>query len=285
MLLLYTSDLHGSEPHYRALLEAVRAAQPDLLILGGDMFPDDSPELPEQMGTHQPRYVLEEFRTWLAACLKSVARMTVLSILGNHDWLSSALALEEIARQNPRLLILSHQHTATFNGLNFSGYSKTPPTPWFVKDFERLDLPGDYPPPLGGACWDSNRRRAITAAAKILFARYPSMAEDLESLAVPPAPWVFVAHAPPYETALDRSFRGDSYGSRTILATIQRHQPLLSLHGHIHESPDVTGSFRESIGATVAVNVGQHADGLYYALIEIDVPQRRIVRVERCTAL
>ena len=46
-------------------------------------------------------------------------------------------------------------------------------------------------------------------------------------------------------------------GSRAIRAFIERHQPPLVLAGHIHESPRVSSSYRDTIGATVAVNPGQ----------------------------
>jgi len=46
-------------------------------------------------------------------------------------------------------------------------------------------------------------------------------------------------------------------GSRAIRAFIERHQPPLVLSGHIHESPRVSGSYRDAIGRTMAINPGQ----------------------------
>jgi uncharacterized protein len=47
-------------------------------------------------------------------------------------------------------------------------------------------------------------------------------------------------------------------GSRAVRQAIEEYQPLLSLHGHIHESP---GSVR--IGRTVAVNPGsEYGEGV-----------------------
>ena len=81
---------------------------------------------------------------------------------------------------------------------------------------------------------------------------------------------VFNFHAPPYGTRLDVVSRfGEAMhvGSRAVRTVIERYQPVLSLHGHIHESANV-----DKIGRTVCVNPGsQHNRGiLNYALIELE---------------
>ena len=40
MRVCFTSDLHGAASLYEQLEELLRAQTPDLLILGGDLFPD-----------------------------------------------------------------------------------------------------------------------------------------------------------------------------------------------------------------------------------------------------
>jgi len=280
MLLLHTSDLLGHAEHYAALARAVDSARPDVLVFGGNMFPDDPTRDAEEMGTRQPIYVLEVLRNWLNQALKAHPKLNVLTIFGNHDWLSTALAMDDLVKQTQRLHVLAHDRLFEVGGLSFLGYSKAPPTDGYVKDFERLDLHGDRLPFLGGARWDVNRRRALAGAAKSQFAQFPSMSDELEKLVAPAGPWVFVAHAPPFDTQLDRDYHRESIGSKAIRHAIERRNPLLSLHGHVTSSPDVTGVCHQTIGQTTAVNVGQHADQLCYALIEIDVPARRVVRVE-----
>jgi len=46
-------------------------------------------------------------------------------------------------------------------------------------------------------------------------------------------------------------------GSRAIRAFVQHHQPPLVLSGHIHESPRIASSYRDTIGRTLVVNPGQ----------------------------
>jgi uncharacterized protein len=93
---------------------------------------------------------------------------------------------------------------------------------------------------------------------------------------------VFNLHVPPAGTAIDRApvldgalkpvVKGgavlmESVGSVAVRRVIERHQPLLSLHGHIHES---RGAVR--IGRTLCINPGsEYADGILLgALVELD---------------
>ena len=77
---------------------------------------------------------------------------------------------------------------------------------------------------------------------------------------------IFNVHVPPWESSLDTAFEVDEdlhyvtkggrpheipTGSPAVRQIIEEVQPLLSLHGHIHESKGVT-----TIGRTVAINPG-----------------------------
>jgi Icc-related predicted phosphoesterase len=87
---------------------------------------------------------------------------------------------------------------------------------------------------------------------------------------------IFNIHVPPRESSLDTAYEVDeelryvtkggrpheiATGSSAVRQIIEETQPLLSLHGHIHESKGVT-----TIGRTVAINPGSdygsgHLDG------------------------
>jgi Icc-related predicted phosphoesterase len=77
---------------------------------------------------------------------------------------------------------------------------------------------------------------------------------------------VFNAHVPPFDSGLDEAPVLDAnltvtqqagqvklgpVGSRAVRAAIESHQPIASLHGHVHES----AGFRR-IGNTMSVNPG-----------------------------
>lgn len=93
---------------------------------------------------------------------------------------------------------------------------------------------------------------------------------------------VFNFHCPPYGTGLDRAPLLDdtlkpvvragaveitSVGSTAVRHVIERHQPALGLHGHIHESRGVA-----KVGKTLCINTGsEYAEGvLHGALITLD---------------
>jgi Icc-related predicted phosphoesterase len=65
-----------------------------------------------------------------------------------------------------------------------------------------------------------------------------------------------VIHCPPFETRCDVLFDGQHIGSVAVRRWIEQRQPLLTLHGHIHESPRVSGGFFDRIGKTTVVNPG-----------------------------
>ncbi|BCU71582.1 metallophosphoesterase family protein [Stygiolobus caldivivus] len=81
---------------------------------------------------------------------------------------------------------------------------------------------------------------------------------------------IFNFHAPPYNTKLDFAVidkgKRDHVGSTSVREVIEKLQPLLGLHGHVHESAGV-----DKIGSTNVVNPGSdYKEGiLNYALIAI----------------
>jgi Icc-related predicted phosphoesterase len=87
---------------------------------------------------------------------------------------------------------------------------------------------------------------------------------------------IFNIHVPPFGTGLDNAPKLDDdlrpvqggtvmvpVGSTAVREAIERHQPLLALHGHIHESRGV-----QRIGRTVCVNPGStYGEGILQGVI------------------
>ncbi len=73
---------------------------------------------------------------------------------------------------------------------------------------------------------------------------------------------IFVSHAPPLNTRVDRTLMGIHVGSRHIRSFIEKNQPDLCICGHIHEARGT-----DRIGKTIIVNPGPFPK--HYALIEI----------------
>lgn len=105
-----------------------------------------------------------------------------------------------------------------------------------------------------------------------IYGRLKQLTDQLER----PERAIFNIHVPPRESSLDTAYEVDedlryvmkggrphevATGSSAVRQIIEETQPLLSLHGHIHESRGVT-----RIGRTVAINPGSdygsgHLDG------------------------
>jgi len=85
---------------------------------------------------------------------------------------------------------------------------------------------------------------------------------------------VFQLHVPPYASQLDDAPKLDAtlkivygetaaVGSTAVRSTIEKHQPLLGLHGHIHESSGV-----QKIGRTLCVNPGSaYTEGILNGVV------------------
>ena len=74
---------------------------------------------------------------------------------------------------------------------------------------------------------------------------------------------VFVPHAPPVDTKLDKVLAGRHVGSTAVRAFVEKHQPDVLICGHIHEARAT-----DILGKTKMVNCGPAGKGCY-AIIEL----------------
>ncbi len=74
--------------------------------------------------------------------------------------------------------------------------------------------------------------------------------------------FMLVSHTPPIQTAADRLTDGRHVGSRAVRTFIEKHQPLVCLSGHIHESRG-----QDRIGKTLVLNPGMIKDGGYIEVV------------------
>ncbi len=73
---------------------------------------------------------------------------------------------------------------------------------------------------------------------------------------------VFVSHAPPKDTALDRVRAGFHVGSAAVRRVVESRQPHVLVCGHIHESGG-----QDRLGRTLAFNPGPLSGGGYVRLV------------------
>jgi Icc-related predicted phosphoesterase len=268
-LALFASDLHGRVDRYEKLLAAVESERPSLVFLGGDL-------LPFAAGGLRGGFLIE----WLAprlVALRSQLRQAyprVLAIFGNDDPRSEEPSL--LALQAQGLLEHAHARRIELGPFAAYGYACVPPTPFRLKDWERYDVsrfvdPGSVSPEEG--------QRSVPADENDV--RWGTIATDLERLAGSDdlSRAVFLFHAPPYASALDRAALAGlsvdhvpldvNVGSIAIRRFIEARQPLVTLHGHVHESARLTGAWSEQIGRTLCLSAAH--DGPELALVAFDL--------------
>lgn len=296
--ILYGSDFHGSETVYRKFLASSRQYQARVLIVGGDVTgkamvpvihqgkgiytaswfgksesaanpadleqlkkkissvgfypivlePDEAQELeehPDSMSRRFEQEMVQRIREWMALAEEKLVpeNVTLYFMAGNDDLASIDRAIAEFPHvHNPDMSRFEIE-----GGYEIIGLSNANMTPWrCARDIEEDEL-----------------------ARKL---------EALSGMIQNPERAIAVLHVPPYGSGLDTCPDLDenlkiitqggqvvmkSAGSTAVKAWLEKVQPMLSLHGHIHESP---GHAR--IGRTLAINAGsEYAEAIMKAAI------------------
>jgi Icc-related predicted phosphoesterase len=284
MKLYYAGDVHGSEKCWRKFLGAARFYEVDTLIMGGDItgkvmvpvvatadgryeasvlgrpetvagdaledlekrirfngfypYRCDRPEYERLSADHEYRetvftkLMVDEVERWIRLAEERLAGTGVRCYVmpGNDDEFAVDRALESPTIVNP-----DNRVVRVDSETQMLSCSWTNPTPW-----------------------DSPREESDDE----LLERLHGLAAQLE----PGVTTIFNLHCPPHGTSLDRAPQltpdlkvvldgGEPrivpVGSRAVRTLIEEIQPVLSLHGHIHESKAVA-----KIGKTTCVNPG-----------------------------
>ena len=261
MKCLYTSDLHGEIHLYQELLSLASSTSSEIVAMGGDLFPSFPPtKRYEDMIPNQKTFIDEFLSSFLKNILDKTSVRQIFLIPGNWDLSYSYLfrkPIENVIDLNQRSYLLK-------NGYELIGYPFVPPTPFRPKDFEKMDdREAPWPPQKNPSyILSSDQTDQLTPIDPYPYLRgRETIGDDLDHL---PKPLhrrraVYIMHSPPFGTRLDLIQGGKSAGSRSIKTFIERNQPLLTLHGHIHESPELSGAYIDRIGEALSINPGQLA--------------------------
>lgn len=271
-LWFFVSDLHGQLDRYRKLFQAILAERPAAVLLGGDLLP---PAFAHRGSLPQGAFIQAVIQSGFAELKDRLGNdyPQVSLILGNDDPRCEEAHLTEGEIQG--LWRYIHNLQASCGDFTVYGYACVPPTPFLLKDWERFDVsryvePGCISPAEG---W---RSVPIPPGE----AQYATIQSDLEMLAgeADLSEAVFLFHAPPYQTVLDRAALDGRtvdgvpldvhVGSIAIRRFIESRQPRVTLHGHIHESARLKGAWRERIDRTLAFSAAY--DGSELALVRFD---------------
>src|SRR5579864_530247 len=295
--VFFATDLHGSEVCWKKFLNVAKFYDADVLICGGDMtgkaivpivaenghytvtLGGESQSVPaEQVGEVENNvrrrgyyplqmsvervHELDQDPAKRAACFQEVMldgvdrwmkmaadklRGTGVRIFvspGNDD----EMEVDDVIRR-AELVELGEGHVMEFDGFVMISTGWSNPTPWKTHREESEEQ---------------------------LAGRIDAMASQVPD----PARAIFNLHCPPFRSGLDEAPAIDAdlrllhggralrpVGSTAVREAIEKRQPLLSLHGHIHESKGAV-----KIGKTLSINPGSaYEEGMLMgAIIQLD---------------
>lgn len=298
--IYFASDIHGSDVCWRKFLNAARFYGADTLIMGGDVSGKAVVPIVACGGGHLAREITGE-KVLTTGELDQVEER--IRDMGFYPYRTTEEELDEIWDDRDAVhrvfLDLMHQSLGRWlawaeqklagTGVRLfvmTGNDDPPELREVLAGSEILTDPEDQLIDLGEtitmiSCGWSNR----TPWNSPREMDEDGLEQHIEKLAaeVPdPSRAVFNLHVPPARTSIDKAPALDeslkpvvkggamvmqSVGSEGVRRVLERHQPMLGLHGHIHES---RGAVR--LGGTLSINPGsEYGDGILRgAVLELD---------------
>jgi uncharacterized protein len=300
MRIYFATDIHGSEVCWRKFLNAGQFYNADVLILGGDVTGKAVVPVVAAAGGYRVRQFAGD-RVLSAA--ETAAMETRIMDMGFYPYRTTDDELDEIwddpAAVHRVFLTVMRETLERWLDIAAERLAGT--------GIRLYAMTGnDDPPELQGMLRDSvvlteTEDRLIDVGEGVSMVSFgysnrtpwhtPRELDDdelerrLEKLAAQvrrPERAIFNFHVPPARTAIDKAPALDgslkpvvkggtvqmqSVGSEGVRRVLERYEPMLGLHGHIHES---RGAIR--LGRTLAINPGsEYGDGvLCGALLEVD---------------
>jgi uncharacterized protein len=295
--LFFATDIHGSERCFRKFLNAAGFYRCDVLVMGGDMTGKmllpvvdtgngrwstrlagrehvvDEQELPALRGliANAGYYAYETTAEEVGELERDPAAVGALfeRLIGEtlERWL--ALAEQRLGESGALCVLAPGNDDPPFVDDILSGCSQV-----INPEHRVVELPGGFSMISCGTSnptpWDTPREAPEDALAAMIEAEAAALTGSERA--------IFNLHVPPKDTPIDQAVLLDhelrpvmqsgspvigGVGSSAVRAAIERHQPLLSLHGHVHES---RGEAR--IGRTLAVNPGsEYGEGVLRGVI------------------
>ncbi len=274
---VYATDLHGNRWRYERALELATEVGAAVLINGGDLLPHG------RMHEAQARFIEEFLDPHFAACRDRGIRY--LLIPGNDDLAAHDPLLDAVCGRYPLVSNVARR-LVPMGAYDVIGLDLVADFPFRLKDRARMDTrDADFPPQSPGGLLSVPGGWTELPDWPAYARTLPTIQDELAALPAPrdPARAIYILHGPPTGLGLDVCRGGTPVGSRAVRRFIERVQPLLALHGHIHESPEESGAWKNSVGRTVCIQPGQAPGSLTAVVGELDgmTFERRVIPEER----
>ncbi|MFX1479379.1 MAG: metallophosphoesterase [Promethearchaeota archaeon] len=269
MKLLYVTDLHGIEWKHNKILELTSSIKPDVVINGGDMLIFKGNLL------HQDKFITDFLDDYFSKF--EAMKIYYLGLLGNDDLrIFDDLFQKTCDKYSYVVNLAQNKFQIEGSKYEFIGMNWVTDLPFGLKDRARKDTEDfEFPKQIGRQYLSTpdglNRLEDWFSYADSL----PTIKEELENLVKPSNMnnAIYIIHHPPSGLDLDVCYDGRRVGSKALYRFLQKNQPKLSFHGHIHESPDVSGKWFSQLGKTICIQPGQthqHENHLNYVLVDIE---------------
>jgi len=296
--LLHVADLHGSEMCFRKVVKSVDLYKPDVITVGGDLTGKGIVPIVQQAdGSFKSSFYDKAYEM---RSKEEVAQLVEkIRMNGWYEWqctpsdLDAFKASEEIQAKVFRQVIpdtmkrwVSYAEEQ-LRGKNVRMFMLPGNDDYFVID-EALAVSDSIVNPEGKVVMVDDDHEMIStgftnitpwhAERDIPEEELARKIEDMASKVKNMKSAIFNLHCPPYGTMLDSAPKVDDQlrpvmsgggvviapaGSTAVRAAIEKYQPLLGLHGHIHESRGI-----EKIGRTLCINPGsEYGEGILHGCI------------------
>jgi uncharacterized protein len=304
MRLFFATDIHGSETCWRKFLNSGKHYDADVIVLGGDMTGKALVPIIHDDGERWHATLLEqvhelEGETQLAEFEQAVTRR------GYYPFRTTPEEVEEYASDPERADRFFHEQMLArverwmaladerLEGTGLGCFVCPGNDDQFDIDeviarSKNVELAEGRVVEIDGFQMASTGWANRTPWATYREEDEPQLGERIEAVVsqvtAPRERTVFSLHCPPYGSGLDDApeltadmklkFAGRApvpCGSKAVREAIERHQPALSLHGHIHEA---RGNAR--IGNTLCINPGSSYEQgeLLGAVVDLDGKKR-----------
>lgn len=295
--IFYAGDLHGAETTFRKFTNAGKFYKADLAIFGGDFTGKMVVPIIESFGVYTCKYYGSKVKIKKAKELPDLERN--LRNAGFYPLVITEAELNKLNENDAERIIKEKQIEVLEHWIKLADQRYKDAgipciiIPGSVDDFylDELLNSGSYVQNGDGKIINANGFEILSIGGSNPSAfKYPrefseeDLAQKINELATKVkdmSKCIFNIHTPPYDTDLDMGtlydedlkpvLDGDSLatapiGSKAVREVIEKYQPLLSLHGCVHESRGVT-----TLGKTICINAGTDYDQglLRGALVDI----------------
>lgn len=304
--IFFTSDLHGSEKCYKKFINAARIYKANVLVVGGDLTGKRIVPIVKQADkTYKMRFLGEDLLLKNEGELEKAKKQ--IKSVGYYVHVADESEIQAL-REDEEKLQERFAESMTETIANWVRFAEEKLKGSGVKVYMMPGNDDDYSidPLLEGhdAVVNPNDKIVLINDHEMLSLGYANMtpwrcprditedelASKIEGLASKVSRMdraIFNIHVPPYKTTIDLAPELDeklrpkaaggggvimgNVGSTAVRNAIEKHQPLLGLHGHIHDSKGMC-----RIARTLCLNPGsEYIDGVLRGVI-VDLDENKV---------